>query len=306
MYGNSKCQQVFENEEILNSDNENDSSEIGTIKLELDENGKLVENNQVLDYIYRDKKLNNLTFYNFSRCVRLEKNHSQNHSIIVALPCYIIKAPHQLCQTHELVLYLNPNLNLLVPNISVPRVIGCSIPQPSSKKLYAEFMLAHFKPFSVEMPLVNVGETLESTYHNYCFDSFSCDIIANWEAVHECEDEWNAERICKQAQLTKPSHLMKQTFKSVLEDDWEIDIAESSKENSIKDLKLIMRLQLLENSNWFSQLQTHPHIIHANSTQPTFISEITSLNIKQWKAEAKSQEKSIAQARINALNPKQQ
>ena len=106
--------------------------------------------------------------------------------------------------------------------------------------------------------------------------------------------------------MTKSSHVMQQTFQSVLEDDWEIDIEKSSQQNSTKDLQLMMRLQLLEYSNWFSELQTHPHIIHAKSTQPDLIPDITSLHIKQWRAEIKLQEKAIAQSRINILNPEQE
>jgi len=67
-----------------------------------------------------------------------------------------------------------------------------------------------------------------------------------------------------------------------------------------------MWLQLLQNSNWFSGQQTHSHINHAKSTQPGFIPDITSLHIKQWKSEIKSQENDIAQSRINILNSEQQ
>ena len=147
---------------------------------------------------------------------------------------------------------------------------------------------------------------IENAFKIYCFDAFSCDIMANWEAIHECEDARDAECIRKCAQITKASHVMKHTFQSVLEDDWEIDIEKSSQENSIKDLQLMMRLKPLENSNWFSGSQTHPHIIHARSTQPDLIPEVTSLHIKQWKAEIKLQEDVIAQSRIKILNPEQE
>src|SRR5882724_12221909 len=65
-------------------------------------------------------------------------------------------------------------------------------------------------------------------------------------------------------------------------------------------------LKLLENSNWFTQYQTHPHIIYAQSTQPNSIPDITSVCIKQWKAEIKDQERSIAQSRLNMLNNEHQ
>jgi len=62
---------------------------------------------------------------------------------------------------------------------------------------YAEFMLAHFKPFSAEIPLVNEGQKIEATYKNYSFDPFSCNVRLNWEAINECEDARDAEWICK-------------------------------------------------------------------------------------------------------------
>jgi len=128
IYNKKKASQFFENEDTSNSNTENEPSEPGSLKLELDKNGKLVENNQVLDYFYRDEKLSNLNFYNFARCVRMEKCHSINNSRIGTHPHYIINPPHRLSQTHELVQYINPNLNIFAPNIAVPRVIGSSIP----------------------------------------------------------------------------------------------------------------------------------------------------------------------------------
>src|SRR5882672_6273401 len=155
-------------------------------------------------------------------------------------------------------------------------------------------MLAHFEPFGARIPLINAGQTMETAFKNYCFDPFSCNIMTNWEAIHECEDARDAECICKQAQITNSSHVMKHTLLSVLADDWEIDIEKSSQENSIKDIQLMMKLQLLEHSNWFIGSQNHLHTIHAKSTQPDVFPEITSFQIKQWKAEIKSQENVIA------------
>jgi len=197
IYNNKEASQFFENEDTSDSNTENEPSELGSLKLELDKNGKLVENNQVLDYFYRDEKLSDLNFYNFARCIRMEKCHSINNSRMGTHPRYIINPPHRLSQTHELVQYINPNLNIFAPKIAVPRVIGSSIPRPTSKIAYAEFMLAHFKPFSAEKPLVNSGETIEDAFKNHCFDQFSRNIMANWEAIHECEDARDAEHIRK-------------------------------------------------------------------------------------------------------------
>src|SRR5882724_3582224 len=197
------------------------------------------------------------------------------HISLLTLPINFLK--------HMKLLYSDPSFNALAPRMTVPRVVGCSIPRKSSKISYAEFMLAHFKPFSYVNPLIKNGETIEETCQKYCFDPFSCEIMANWEAVHECEDAQDAERINKRAQMTKASHIMKQTLHSVLDHDWEIDIEKSFHDKSIKILKIVICLQLLEISNWFSGSQIHPHIIYAQATQPSFIPDLTSVCIKEWK-----------------------
>ena len=106
--------------------------------------------------------------------------------------------------------------------------------------------------------------------------------------------------------MTKHSCVMDDTLKSVLEDNWEIDIEKSSQEKSIKILKIVTCLQLLETLNWFTSTQSHSHIIHAHLTQPHFIPEITPLLIKHWKAEITDQENITSQSRLNMLNLEQQ
>ena len=66
MYSHKKTQYFEKKEETSDSDTEDEPSELGSIQFELDKNGKSVENNQVLDYFYRDEKLGNLNFYNFA------------------------------------------------------------------------------------------------------------------------------------------------------------------------------------------------------------------------------------------------
>ena len=107
--------------------------------------------------------------------------------------------------------------------------------------------------------------------------------------------------------MSKPSPLMNDTIISVLEDNWEIDIEKSSQEKSIKILKIVTHLQLLETSNWFTSTQSHSYIIHVQLAQPHVIPEITPLLIKHWKAEIKDQENKniISQSRLNMLNPEQ-
>jgi len=43
------------------------------LKILIDRNGVLRETNQVIDYLYRGETLRSMAFYDFCRCVRLEK-----------------------------------------------------------------------------------------------------------------------------------------------------------------------------------------------------------------------------------------
>ena len=55
-------------------DNTDDEVEPTTLKISVDIGGKLCESNQVEDYLYRGETLSSMCFYDFCRCVRVEKN----------------------------------------------------------------------------------------------------------------------------------------------------------------------------------------------------------------------------------------
>ncbi len=148
-----------------------------------------------------------------------------------------------------------------------------------------------------KMPLINHNETIEEALDKYIFDPFSCEVMKNWEAIHECEDARGAEHICKCAQLTTQSNVISNPIQFASEDDIEIDIQKASKPISTKDLQLITKLQLSENSNWFSSSVIHPHLINTQSSV-TSLSKITTSYIKKWKSEIKIQESVLAQSRL--------
>jgi len=64
IYNCKKLKFSLEYNETDNDTSENEPSDLGSIKLELDKTGKLVENNQILDYYYHDEKFESLNFYN--------------------------------------------------------------------------------------------------------------------------------------------------------------------------------------------------------------------------------------------------
>ena len=193
-------------ESILNAtDDENNDLHQSFLKVAVESNGRLINNNKVLDYWFRDDKLSHLNFYDFTRCVQLQKIKKPTADGIQLQHHFSLKHPHHLCDSHELVLHTDPNLNELAPNLLIPRLVGCSIPQATSEKLYAEFMIAHFKPFNPTIPLVAHSENFKECFDSYDFTEFSRKIMSNWEAIHECQDARDAERIKKQNQVLNKS-----------------------------------------------------------------------------------------------------
>ena len=94
-------------------------------------------------------------------------------------------------------MHTESKLNELSPNLLISRVVGCSIPQATSEKLYTEFMVTHFKPFNPTNPLVTHSETFKECFDSHDFTEFSREIMSNWEAIHECQAARDAECIKK-------------------------------------------------------------------------------------------------------------
>ena len=73
-------------------------------------------------------------------------------------------------------------------NLLVPRVVGMSIPRKSDK-VYHMFALVHFVPFSVDTPLLCPGQTAMEAFDSSELSPTHLQILDNWEAIHECQDE---------------------------------------------------------------------------------------------------------------------
>lgn len=108
----------------------------------------------------------------------------------------------------------------------VPCVIGMSIPQPTNARLWAIFVLAYFKPFGVSNDLLAVEEDPVACYESFKLTPRNLEILKNWEAVHECEDKRDAERLHKRAQLTAESKALTASF-TMPGDDNKINFAVS-------------------------------------------------------------------------------
>ena len=60
-------------------------------------------------------------------------------------------------------------------------------------------MLAHFKPFDVDSPLWNAKIGIENTYKQFKISNRALEIMRNWDVIHECEDQCDADRLKKRA-----------------------------------------------------------------------------------------------------------
>jgi hypothetical protein len=67
--------------------------------------------------------------------------------------------------------------------------------------------LAHFKPFSLNNRLIN-GCDWKAEYESYKFQMAHTQIMKNWNAIHECEDERDADRLRKRDKATAESKTM--------------------------------------------------------------------------------------------------
>ncbi|KAJ3559531.1 hypothetical protein NP233_g11239 [Leucocoprinus birnbaumii] len=117
-------------------------------------------------------------------------------------PCYMLHSPHPLKSSHVIVQHAPDDL--LDGNwCRIPRVSGMTVPRQSNQREWALFALAHFRPFNdvhrlIEGALTN--EAVINAFTEFTFQDQHQQILQNWEDVHECEDEREAERLKKQSQ----------------------------------------------------------------------------------------------------------
>ena len=97
-----------------------------------------------------------------------------------------------MSKTHVLIEHTDPSCGNS-KNEYVPRIVGCSIPRKTNTDAWALFALAHFKPFSASIPVIEPGDDLMAIFNNHPFSEHAKKILQNWDAIHECEDERDAE-----------------------------------------------------------------------------------------------------------------
>jgi len=299
------------------------------LRIATDREGRVVESNQVHHYVFRGDSLSDMSFYDFSRCIRIErKGPSSDTGIPRRLGAYrrhSLTAAHPLWQSHELVEHTNLSRGDGYREL-VPRVVGMSIPRSSDMRAWPLFALAHFKPFSATVPLLNDEQDAEQVFRSYAFGQTARQIMLNWEAVHECEDERDAERLAKQVRSmrdVKPSDSPAELERDDANDGEELslDMKQRSSRGAEQQFRLQQLIMLMQQSGWLKTQLAAPLPQPACSLtdlnrnlEASFKLEGTELEsgplskkqIQEWKDEIKRQEADLAATRRNALNPGQQ
>jgi hypothetical protein len=296
------------------NDEEDDDVEELPLKIVTDDSGELVDTHQVHHYWHRNDSLAHMSFYDFCRCIRIEKKSRTSHikntheTRLGVLHRHTLKSSHPLHETHQLIEHTN-EMRGEGHHELVPRVVGMSIPRETSA-IWPLFVLAHFKPFSITQPLIPSGDSCDNIFRTYSFSDRSFKVIKNWNATHECEDERDAERLRKRAAATRESAAMTASVAFPELNDEDIENTMTVNSNAERDFRVQQAIFAMRQSNWLKLL---PEINNLDVRVSGFsasvqdsLPDITDSLMKRWKAETKTQEQVISNQRRNVLNPQQQ
>ena len=312
------------------ANDEDEEIEQPSLRIDVDEEGKLVNSHQIHDYWYRSDTLAHLSFYDFCRCVRLEpkskseRNKNTHETRAGVLRRHTLKDPHPLSETHHLLEHTNEERGELRSEL-VPRIVGMSIPRETSPSWYI-FALAHFKPFSLNKRLVN-GCNWKEEYESYKFQEAHIQIMKNWNAIHECEDERDADRLRKRDKATAESKAMTAAVLNCdMEDDNNFNDKVVGERHHERDFRIQQFMSILQQGNWLKGprevmveksstcTSEHPELNEKETEKNSkscpdsqVIQPMVAPNMmKKWADEIKLQEEAICRSRRNAGNPASQ
>ena len=308
----SACDQTCTDD--INSDGDTDEDEYNeeerenvALKILVNRDGTLRESNQVVDYLYRGETLHLMTFYDFCRCAKLEKTSTSKtkntaNTRLGVLTRHKLKQGHPLAETHRIVEHTN-ELRGEKSELLVPRVMGMSIPRKSDKG-YRMFTLAHFIPFDIDDPLLKPGQTVDDVFEDARFTDRHLQILNNWEAIHECQDERDAERMRRHVEQSRESRVMTRALHGSIEAEYETEIGlEGRKQGSARDLRGEAIVDLMRQCHWIQmngQPQTQDETRNTSVTDGFAYPEPTVSQLKEWTSLIKQQEKTMMVRHRNA------
>jgi hypothetical protein len=283
----------------LNNDNNDDDIEQTSIRIAISSNGHLLESNQIHDYYYRGGSLQDMNFFDFCCCIKLESKGKKlptdtPESRLGVLHHHDLLPQHPLSETHHLKEHTNHAQGEASSEL-IPRVIGLSILRTTAGTKYALFVLAHLKPFSINCPLIPKGQTVDQVFENFHFTLNDKQLMKNWDVIHECEDARDAERICKHAAMTSELKTFSDVLKNngfISPDSIDFDVNASSSKKAKQDFEILKLIISLQQVQWFRE---NDHIKPQNSSVVD-LPIVTDMLLKCWKAAIKEQEVNIKHA----------
>jgi hypothetical protein len=295
-----------------------DNTEQLSLHVHTDNAGRLITMNQIHHYWFRSKTLQSMSFHDFYQFVRLEPKSKSEMMKNMAdtrlgvLRRHKLKPGHDLFLTHVLLKHTNAEQGE-GHHALVPRVVRMNVPCKKSELEWALFTLSHFKPFSPSCPLISPGETLLEAYGGQKFDEFATWVMNNWEAVHECEDERDAERLRRRVALAAKSRHITLTMLtkglSGSDPSGECDTIEvtSCQKRPHRELQMERSIALLHMAGWMApETMFQTATSDPNVDSVSILYEIDEVTLKVWKKAVQTQAKFMAQTRQNALNPEEQ
>ncbi|PPQ75657.1 hypothetical protein CVT26_001814 [Gymnopilus dilepis] len=285
---------------------DSDDVEAPRLRITVDEDGRLSRRTQVDDYFYRDVALQDVNFFDFVQNFRVEKIKDISATIAGTVPLkaysrYCLQAPHPCWDTHCIVKHTDHSQGHVLHTL-VPRVVGLSIPRKGSAN-YAAFMLAHFKPFSCALPLLEAGQSIEQAFLSFTFGDKANMIMHNWEALNECEDARDAERLKKREALTRESLSLTKAMAPNFDDIFELE-AEDDDCMSQRDFEVNATLLKLIGCNWLKRAKPCNNALPIPTLENSInIPDINRQMVKAWKVQMKAQEKLRIATRRNLTDP---
>jgi hypothetical protein len=297
----------------IDQDNIIDIIEPEHVRLDLNSESLNQTPTQIHHYLFRDNLLHDINFYEFvqrfgvimkNEKSELNENSSSYQHRSTYRRRYSLQHPHSQAETHVIVEKTMTTNYLTLPSWRVPRVIGLSIPRPSSHE-YHLFVLAHLKPFSITQPLITNTKSPKETFESTLFSDQSLQIMKNWEAVHECEDERDAERIRKRQAQTRVRSDLLQKMTTVHEDGPDLTDLISKKESRsyLQKTKVELMLKDLDCASFFERVQTTQQLPYPANASSNIFPPLTTEQFKRWNREAETLSESCKLSRLNALNP---
>lgn len=280
------------------------------LSITIDKQGHIFHVDQVMDYIHRDPELRNICFFMFTHAFKKRpiSSAAADDSRRGTKPRFRLQVGHPQWRTHELRLEgsISPDPTTWS---SIPRMIGSTAPRMSDTPRYYWFVLAHFKPFSVSDPLVELtdGLNIETYFHTYTLSDIAKRVTANWEELCNCEDEREAERMRKEDRVSKESRLKSMASMFGLNETEDLPVVQKKTLYSMKeDLEIADNLHRLHNAGYFSYTHDLPNISSPVDVIPESLSNNIDKHIhslsKIWLSQIRQATEGVASQRQNSYD----